>query len=128
MTVTVIDSPCVGVCRLDADTQICMGCYRTLDEIAVWSECSHKQKIDVLARLPARGSEHRERFAKALRATDPAVPAAVDMCVKCGAEFHCGMQSDVPCWCASFPPVAPSELLPVGCLCPDCLAAAVRDG
>jgi len=124
---TAIDSPCVGICRVDADTQICMGCFRTLDEIAVWSQCSHKQKIAVLALLPARDLAHRKRFAGVL-AAEPVVPAAIDECVRCGAEFHCGMQSDVPCWCASFPPVSPCAGLPVGCLCPACLAAAVREG
>ena len=30
-------SPCVSVCRMDASAELCVGCYRTLDEIAQWS-------------------------------------------------------------------------------------------
>lgn len=31
------DSPCVGVCRIDA-IGLCVGCDRNLDEIALWSQ------------------------------------------------------------------------------------------
>ena len=30
-------SPCISVCRIDASTGLCIGCLRTLDEIASWS-------------------------------------------------------------------------------------------
>ena len=29
-------SPCISVCRMDAVTGLCEGCFRTLDEIAGW--------------------------------------------------------------------------------------------
>jgi predicted Fe-S protein YdhL (DUF1289 family) len=32
-----IPSPCVGVCRMTADRQLCEGCFRTLDEIRDWA-------------------------------------------------------------------------------------------
>jgi hypothetical protein len=31
-----VPSPCISVCRMDASTGLCAGCYRTLDEIARW--------------------------------------------------------------------------------------------
>ena len=31
-----VASPCISVCRLDADTGLCVGCLRTIDEIAAW--------------------------------------------------------------------------------------------
>ena len=31
-----VPSPCISVCRMDAQTGLCAGCYRTLDEIAAW--------------------------------------------------------------------------------------------
>ena len=31
-----VPSPCNSVCRIDADTGWCQGCFRTLDEIAAW--------------------------------------------------------------------------------------------
>ncbi len=32
-----IPSPCISVCTVNAETGLCQGCFRTLDEIAAWS-------------------------------------------------------------------------------------------
>ena len=32
-----VASPCTSVCRMDAEGHYCVGCFRTLDEIAGWS-------------------------------------------------------------------------------------------
>jgi predicted Fe-S protein YdhL (DUF1289 family) len=32
-----VPSPCISVCRIDAASGLCVGCLRTLDEIAAWS-------------------------------------------------------------------------------------------
>jgi predicted Fe-S protein YdhL (DUF1289 family) len=32
-----IQSPCISVCRMSDDSGLCMGCFRTGDEIASWS-------------------------------------------------------------------------------------------
>ena len=32
-----VPSPCMSLCRMDAMTGFCEGCFRTLDEIAAWS-------------------------------------------------------------------------------------------
>ncbi len=32
-----VPSPCVSVCVMDPQRDLCSGCLRTLDEIAVWS-------------------------------------------------------------------------------------------
>ena len=34
---TPLPSPCINVCRMDDATGWCVGCLRTLDEIALWS-------------------------------------------------------------------------------------------
>jgi predicted Fe-S protein YdhL (DUF1289 family) len=39
-----VPSPCISVCRLDAATGLCEGCYRTLDEIALWGRASEEEK------------------------------------------------------------------------------------
>jgi predicted Fe-S protein YdhL (DUF1289 family) len=52
--VTDVGSPCNNVCRMNPDTALCEGCFRTLDEIAAWSGMSSHEKRAVLARLPAR--------------------------------------------------------------------------
>ena len=49
-----VASPCIEVCRMNPRTGRCDGCYRTLDEIAQWSEYSEAEKRAVLARLPRR--------------------------------------------------------------------------
>ena len=52
--VTTAPSPCIMVCRMNPGTGMCEGCYRTLDEIAVWSLMDDDEKRAVLAQLPAR--------------------------------------------------------------------------
>jgi uncharacterized protein len=47
-------SPCNKICVLDSAGALCTGCYRTLDEIAKWSEFSPSEKRAVLALLPHR--------------------------------------------------------------------------
>lgn len=49
-----VASPCVNVCRMDAESGYCEGCRRTLDEIASWSTYTAAEKRAVLALLPAR--------------------------------------------------------------------------
>jgi|GEM_PF-768833 len=54
-----IPSPCIGVCKLDPQTQLCIGCYRTIKEIAGWREYSAEQKSIVLQELPERQCRYR---------------------------------------------------------------------
>ncbi len=49
-----LPSPCIKVCSLDEVRRICVGCGRTLDEIASWSHMNEVQRLAVTARLPAR--------------------------------------------------------------------------
>ena len=49
-----IGSPCTNVCKMNPETELCEGCFRTLDEIAAWSGMNPEEKRAVLARLPAR--------------------------------------------------------------------------
>lgn len=49
-----IPSPCVGVCQIDARTKFCLGCFRTLKEVARWSRFSEDEKRDVVAELRER--------------------------------------------------------------------------
>lgn len=51
-----VKSPCVEVCQLNAERGICIGCFRTLDEIARWSAMSDAEREAVLAALPKRHS------------------------------------------------------------------------
>ena len=42
-----VPSPCTSVCRVNAQTELCEGCYRTLDEITAWSRMEDEAKRDV---------------------------------------------------------------------------------
>lgn len=41
-------SPCINVCKMDDALGLCVGCYRTLKEIAGWPEYTIEQKRHVL--------------------------------------------------------------------------------
>ncbi|MGZ5850804.1 MAG: DUF1289 domain-containing protein [Methyloceanibacter sp.] len=49
-----METPCVNVCELDAHSGLCIGCARTLDEIARWGEMSVEERRAIMALLPAR--------------------------------------------------------------------------
>jgi hypothetical protein len=49
-----VASPCIGLCRIDPGSQWCEGCFRTLDEIAVWSRLDDAAKRQVIRLLPLR--------------------------------------------------------------------------
>ena len=49
-----IESPCVKVCVTHPETGLCMGCYRSLAEIARWSAMSAEERRAVMDALPAR--------------------------------------------------------------------------
>ncbi|WP_323042138.1 DUF1289 domain-containing protein [Gemmobacter sp.] len=51
------ESPCINVCQLDAAGEICLGCQRTLDEIALWSQMAPAERRRIMADLPLRGLE-----------------------------------------------------------------------
>ncbi|HMH89246.1 MAG TPA: DUF1289 domain-containing protein [Steroidobacteraceae bacterium] len=46
-------SPCVNTCTLDANGY-CMGCYRTIEEIAGWQGMSHPEQRALLRVLGER--------------------------------------------------------------------------
>lgn len=49
-----IESPCVAVCQVDRVRGICVGCRRTLQEIATWVGLSPDERRRIMAELPAR--------------------------------------------------------------------------
>ena len=56
-TETPVPSPCVSVCQMDVRTGLCLGCLRTIDEIAAWSRLSDPEKRTVWARIAARRAQ-----------------------------------------------------------------------
>ena len=49
-----VPSPCISVCRIDAATGLCIGCARTLDEIAAWSTFDDDERRAVWRAIAAR--------------------------------------------------------------------------
>ncbi|ABM96305.1 DUF1289 domain-containing protein [Methylibium petroleiphilum] len=52
--VTPVASPCIDICRIDAASGWCEGCYRTIDEIAAWSRLDDAGKRAVWLQLDVR--------------------------------------------------------------------------
>jgi predicted Fe-S protein YdhL (DUF1289 family) len=49
-----IITPCIGTCTLGHDG-LCDGCFRTGDEIALWSQLSDIERLAIMSEvLPAR--------------------------------------------------------------------------
>src|SRR6185436_11265642 len=64
-----LESPCIKVCSMDAATGLCVGCLRTLDEIAGWVEFSDAERaaiaqalLTLRRRLRLRRARPRERL------------------------------------------------------------------
>ena len=49
-----ITTPCVKVCVVDGESGLCLGCFRTLGEIAQWSRLDEAERTQITAALPAR--------------------------------------------------------------------------
>jgi predicted Fe-S protein YdhL (DUF1289 family) len=54
-------SPCVNICVIHRRAQICVGCYRTMDEIAAWGTMPEADRQALMAELHARAQELKKR-------------------------------------------------------------------
>jgi predicted Fe-S protein YdhL (DUF1289 family) len=52
-----VESPCVGVCRMDPKADVCAGCFRTREEIAAWSGMTNEQRTQLNIVLAQRLAE-----------------------------------------------------------------------
>ena len=50
-------SPCISICRMDAATGWCEGCFRTLDEIAAWGRMADDARRAVWRDLVQRARQ-----------------------------------------------------------------------
>ncbi len=53
-----VRSPCIEVCRLDPASDLCLGCFRTRDEIARWRGAADDTRLHILAAAARRREEH----------------------------------------------------------------------
>jgi predicted Fe-S protein YdhL (DUF1289 family) len=49
-----ISSPCIKICVIDHASQLCSGCGRLLDEIALWGSLPEAQRLETMRGLPER--------------------------------------------------------------------------
>ena len=59
-----LPSPCVSVCQMDASDGVCVGCYRTRDEISAWGSMSQDDQmllLDILHDRRAKATGVRRR-------------------------------------------------------------------
>lgn len=101
-----VKSPCNSVCKVDPASGVCIGCFRTLEEISAWSASTEAQRRAIVDRAEARLGGAPE----------------LKECSHCRTLFSCGIAGE--CWCKSLPPLKPVE--GGDCLCPMCLRAAAR--
>ena len=118
-----VDSPCIQVCKLN-DTGVCIGCFRTIDEIAAWPGMNDSQKRRVIATLSQRSQTAN------VRATDKSMndlriisflPSATEMACALGLAEHlvgitheCDYPPEIRTKPAVVRPAIPLEGLSVG--------------
>lgn len=56
-----VQSPCVKLCVVHPEERICVGCYRSIDEISSWSRLSPAERTAIMADLPARAPRLQKR-------------------------------------------------------------------
>jgi predicted Fe-S protein YdhL (DUF1289 family) len=52
-----VPSPCISVCRMDPVSELCEGCFRTLDEIAGWARMEDEGKRKVWHLIEQRAGQ-----------------------------------------------------------------------
>lgn len=56
-----VQSPCVKLCVVHPEARICVGCFRSIDEIASWSRLTPAERITIMAELPTRAATLTKR-------------------------------------------------------------------
>jgi len=52
-----VQSPCVSICTMDEATGLCMGCYRTLEEIQQWWDLDAAGKQTIVDKADRRQAQ-----------------------------------------------------------------------
>jgi len=50
----IVPSPCIKICTYDSGAGLCMGCGRSLEEIAAWAQMSAGERLKIMEALPMR--------------------------------------------------------------------------
>ena len=49
-----ISTPCTGICTLDAEARLGLGCGRSLEQIAAWASLSEAERRTIMLGLAGR--------------------------------------------------------------------------
>ncbi|MCM5560335.1 DUF1289 domain-containing protein [Pleomorphomonas sp. JP5] len=49
-----VETPCIKICQILEGETLCLGCGRTLDEIARWTSMRHEERLAIMAGLAER--------------------------------------------------------------------------
>ena len=69
-------SPCVSICRIDPQDGFCIGCQRTIDEIAGWGAMTPEQRTRVWGLIAERKAAKAETAGGPAEAVHPTIAAA----------------------------------------------------
>jgi len=56
---TPITTPCVKVCFVDPKAGVCLGCFRTMEELGCWTRYSDAERDAIMQALPERETAYR---------------------------------------------------------------------
>lgn len=56
-------SPCIKVCKLDPSQTLCVGCFRTVNEIGMWAGMNETRQAQVIALSEVRRTGYRLQLA-----------------------------------------------------------------
>ena len=49
-----VQSPCISVCTINEDTGLCVGCFRTIEEIEQWWDLAPAKQREIVEKASAR--------------------------------------------------------------------------
>lgn len=56
-----VESPCIKICVIHAESRLCTGCLRSIDEIGAWSRMTPEARREIMAELPSRAGQITKR-------------------------------------------------------------------
>ena len=56
-----IESPCVKLCTVHPVERICVGCYRSMEEIGAWGRMTPETRREIMKDLPSRAARLGKR-------------------------------------------------------------------
>lgn len=55
-----MSTPCTGICKIDSETGLCIGCRRSIEEIGQWLHLPEEERRAIMAELPERSIENQQ--------------------------------------------------------------------